>query len=469
MGIFKVNPAQLPEDVRERLGEHPISIRADSFLGLVSDQTDILHLVFDLLTPHPELAEGSLVTTEINNDRVVYQIVNATVKERGLDAQSVRGVLSVEAVKLGKWTDAGPEPVKWVPRPNTPVFLVPPKGAAFDLSTVGVVPRSSVYVRPDINRMVHHNTAIIGVLGAGKSTIAYQIIHRMIREGINVLVIDITDQYSISLSHLFREDENRSRTTKIQMAIAPTVNRVDQSPERGGNIVDFRRALAEEMNSFMDGEDRLWIVNPQHFDVTMQEGRPSGSAAAFRHLSMVEITKHVAEAALTKVQADGLSESARLCIVLEEAHSLVPEFNSAASKQDQEAAVGTARVVMQGRKYGLGFLVVTQRTANVSKSVLNQCHTVVALRNFDLRAQEFLEPYLGPHFVRVLPTLEQHHGIVYGPGFNLQQPLLVKFWDYEEFKNAALEQWGSQILTERGVGEAEVAEENLSLDDEVPF
>ena len=78
-----------------------------------------------------------------------------------------------------------------------------------------------------------------------------------------------------------------------------------------------------------------------------------------------------------------MSSEARVCLVYEEAHSLVPEFTSVASPSDREACNGTARVILQGRKFGLGCLVVSQRTANVTKTILNECNTVFAMRTFD--------------------------------------------------------------------------------------
>ena len=55
-------------------------------------------------------------------------------------------------------------------------------------------------------------------------------------------------------------------------------------------------------------------------------------------------------------------------------------FNSIVVKDDSNHANGTAKVILQGRKYGLGCIIVTQRTANVTKSILNQCNTIFALR-----------------------------------------------------------------------------------------
>src|SRR2546421_12494623 len=89
-----------------------------------------------------------------------------------------------------------------------------------------------------------------------------------------------------------------------------------------------------------------------------------------------------------------------------------PEWNAVASEGDKAATNGTAKAILQGRKYGLGCLVVTQRTANVTKTILNQCNTVFALRVFDSTGMEFLRNYVGDDYSSVLSTLENRHAIV---------------------------------------------------------
>jgi DNA helicase HerA-like ATPase len=132
---------------------------------------------------------------------------------------------------------------------------------------------------------------------------------------------------------------------------------------------------------------------------------------------------------LSKVEKE--KNKARYLIVLEEAHSLVPEWNSAANSGDQNASNGTAKVILQGRKYGLGSFVVTQRTANISKSKLNQCNTIFALRVFDDTGKQFLENYIGSDYSNILPTLDERHSIVVGKALKLKQPVIIRLNDRE--------------------------------------
>jgi len=65
-----------------------------------------------------------------------------------------------------------------------------------------------------------------------------------------------------------------------------------------------------------------------------------------------------------------------IMIVLEEAHTIIPEVFGAGFDYDTQWVVGRiGQIALQGRKYGVGLLVVSQRTALVSKTIPSQCNT----------------------------------------------------------------------------------------------
>ena len=144
------------------------------------------------------------------------------------------------------------------------------------------------------------------------------------------------------------------------------------------------------------------------------------------------VTQVVAEALLALVQ-DEMRDVARVCLVLEEAHSLVPEWNNVANDADRNATNGTARAILQGRKYGFGCLLVTQRTANVTKTILNQCNTVFAMRTFDDTGKAFLANYLGSTYADILPTLDEREAIFFGKASSCENPIRVRLNDREDF------------------------------------
>nr|MDP9179933.1 hypothetical protein [Gemmatimonadota bacterium] len=78
-------------------------------------------------------------------------------------------------------------------------------------------------------------------------------------------------------------------------------------------------------------------------------------------------------------------------------------------------------------------LVVTQRTANVTKSILNQCNTIFGLRVFDATGMEFLKNYIGDDYAGVLSTLEDRHAVVFGRASSCRDPVLTRLNDRADF------------------------------------
>lgn len=63
-----------------------------------------------------------------------------------------------------------------------------------------------------------------------------------------------------------------------------------------------------------------------------------------------------------------------LLVVVDEAHRFIPQG------EDSVARRSFARIAKEGRKYGVGLMLVTQRPSDIDPAVLSQCGTVLALR-----------------------------------------------------------------------------------------
>lgn len=63
-----------------------------------------------------------------------------------------------------------------------------------------------------------------------------------------------------------------------------------------------------------------------------------------------------------------------LLLVLEEAHSYLGE------DQDGTAAKAVKRIAKEGRKYGVGLMLVSQRPSEIDSTILSQCGTIFAMR-----------------------------------------------------------------------------------------
>lgn len=111
-----------------------------------------------------------------------------------------------------------------------------------------------------------------------------------------------------------------------------------------------------------------------------------------------------------------------LLLVLEEAHSyLKAGENSISSRTIQNIA-------KEGRKYGVGLLLVTQRPSELDETVLSQCGTLIALRMTNKGDRGHVSSAVQDELydmVALLPSLRTGEGLVMGEGVKI--PSRVKF------------------------------------------
>lgn len=363
-----------------------------------------------------------------------------SLRERA-DIGGRRQLAEVRAHKLGTWNadEQGFDQVPWMADAGTPIQLVEFGEASSAVSGVGCIPGTSLEVGVRIGNLVSHNTAILGILGVGKTSLAWGLVARMIVEGIRVLVFDITGEYATRFGQHFSDEDSRLVYEQLENRLQPNVDNTREPKESAGNVRDLKPAFAEVLERFTSEQSSILVVNPSMLTVTAEDGFPSNRTVPLRHLSVPEVTRLLMEATLEHAQRlwppnPGQAPTAKLCVVIEEAHSLVPEGGYATEKNEGTAAAKTARAVLQGRKYGLGCLLVTQRTANVSKTILNQCHTVFAMRSYDATSEQFLANYFGPEYASLLPSLRDRQAVVFGKASRSRAPVVIDLDDRELFK-----------------------------------
>jgi hypothetical protein len=280
---------------------------------------------------------------------------------------------------------------------------------------------------------VTHNTAILGILGAGKTFLALELVERMLLAGIKVIVLDLTNQYATHLTPYYDGATEKANLDALKATGPAGKTNYKQIVSEGGSVQAFQTALKQQLANFMaDANAKVRIYNPTAFEIWKQDSKLFSGAATMAQLTPTELTRIITETALELCSAT-ITDQAKVCIVYEEAHSLIPEWNAVASEGDKAATNGTAKAILQGRKYGLGCLVITQRTANVTKTILNQCNTVFALRVFDATGMEFLRNYIGDDYSGVLSTLENRHAVVFGRASSCSDPVLVRLNDRDKF------------------------------------
>ena len=413
-------------------------------VGLVAQDTSNDRLYFEVVTTQ-ELLQGLLVQVKVQGSVVIYQILDGLTKEEIVHQKNTFGVVKAQAKKIGVWKaeEAKFIPSKWLPFLNEPVFLAEPSSRVLDVNSIGHFPGGTYPVQlANINHLVTHNTAILGILGVGKTMLAIELVERMMAQDIKVVCLDLTDQYASELSSYYDKASEDAKLAAMLSKVNAASNSVQDNPEQGGSIPILEQELDADIREFFKGSSLLKIYNPARITATKQTTEPKSYQEAGKwnrgaplwSVTPVEVTRIVSQAVLSILQEAGMSNTAKVCIIYEEAHSLVPEWNSVAFDGDKAATAGTARAILQGRKYGMGCLLITQRTANVTKTILNQCNTIFAMRTFDDTGKEFLSNYVGREYAETLSSLPERQAVFFGRASSCENPVLISLNDRDKFR-----------------------------------
>lgn len=441
---------------------------APRLVGLVTENTSI-NKIYVEVTREQEISEGTVLEATIKGAPVLYQITDGLTREEIVHQRNTRGFVRAEARKIGRWEDdkGSFTLVKWIPAMHSPVLHSIGPAEDVDETAIGRLPSTNYPIRiKSIHELVTHNTAILGILGVGKSFLSIELLERMFAEGIKVVCLDLTNQYAKELSDFYDAGREKKCIDDIKAAADKDRDNVDDSRSKGGSFDNLKAAIHNDLQEFLSDncESKLKIYNPAEVSASIQSGDLRNKkvgpgkddwaqVAAFRETTPAEITRIVTEACLSVCQ-DQMRENAKVCLVFEEAHSLVPEFNNLTVDSDKHAVAGTARAILQGRKYGMGCLLISQRTANVTKTILNQCNSILAFRTFDDTGMNFLENYLGSDYAHVLPSLEERHVVFFGKASSCENPVLMRVNDREAFLARFRAKYpvanGAQVVGEQG-------------------
>jgi len=100
-----------------------------------------------------------------------------------------------------------------------------------------------------------------------------------------------------------------------------------------------------------------------------------------------------------------------ILLVFEEAHNYLPSDIPSAARRTVE------RIAKEGRKYGVSIMVVSQRPAEVSETILSQCSNYVVMRLTNPRDQDYVRRLVPDTFaslIEVLPSLRQGEALLVG-------------------------------------------------------
>lgn len=132
-----------------------------------------------------------------------------------------------------------------------------------------------------------------------------------------------------------------------------------------------------------------------------------------------------------------------IALFCDEAHLYIPERAGAGAADDISVGI-FERIAKEGRKYGVGLVVISQRPSEVNRTVLSQCNNVVAMRLTNGEDQSVIKRLLPDSlgsFGDLLPILDTGEALVVGDASLLPSRIriakpsrapnsgTIEFWD----------------------------------------
>lgn len=349
----------------------------ENIIGFVVENSNINSIKFELISSDNSLKVGDVIYfLNKNEKKVFYQIVNGATHEELLNNNFI-GNQIVEAMQLGI-LDENKKLVEypWFPSMNEKIYKYKCEEDDFTSKDstnfyIGNCHGLNLPIEIDIDKLITYHSAILGVTGTGKSTLAFKIIEEVSKNH-KVVCIDITGEYKIKF--------------KEQSTIISNTNNLN---DNGIYIYEINEILNDKI-----------IDNVKNFINTLFENQKK------------------------------MKEN-KILLVLEESHTIAPEdFFISRNSFDLKASIqAISQIALQGRKYGIGLLLISQRTALVSKTILSQCNTFFTFSLMDQTSLDFLKNFYGEAQIKIIPNLEKYHLIAHGVAIESEKPVIINTTD----------------------------------------
>lgn len=154
------------------------------------------------------------------------------------------------------------------------------------------------------------------------------------------------------------------------------------------------------------------------------------------------ITGQMGRLIFTIQQWTDANERHPIALFCDEAHLFLPVSTS--DNMEERGLKNFERIAKEGRKYGVSLVVISQRPADVSKTILSQCGNFIAMRLTNSEDQNVIRRLFPDNlgdFAEMLPILDVGEGLVVGDASLLPSRVVldkpkiqpnsstVDFWD----------------------------------------
>ena len=319
-------------------------------------------------------------------------------------------------------------------RPGDPVFMADEKliTATLGLSKgemyIGLLRGYDIRVELDANTLVQKHCSVLAKTGSGKSYTAAVLLEELLEKRVALLIIDPHGEYA-SMKEANREGDfarfkvkPRGYDVTVYTPADMAVNTRADRPYRFSGLNLTAREVAKmiphdatsgqisllyEAISALHAETDVYSLEDiidqvvkstskvkwnlvSNLESLLDLGIFSGTATPIEELLrpgraavidmtgiLPELQSMIVSRLLSEIfEARKRRRIAPGMVVIEEAHNYIPERGTG-----NAASTGIIRTIAaEGRKFGLGLMVISQRPARVDKNVISQCNTQIIMR-----------------------------------------------------------------------------------------
>jgi len=335
---------------------------------------------------------------------------------------------------------------------------------------VGLLHGHDIPVMLNINELLQRHVCVLAKTGGGKSYISGDIVEELMKHNVTCMIIDPHGEYGAMRDigkggdarygvvprsykdHIleFSISKDEKTTKPLRFTLKSLEAREILELTRTNDIRTFLPNLRKAIDTLRERQD-MYSVR-ELIDLLMKDP-DNKNAVLISELEYLDevglfatrgnrITELIEEGKTTLINLKGVPPDIQelvvrrlstllfemrkvgnippMVLIMEEAHNYCPQQGSALSSK------ALATIASEGRKFGLGLMVISQRPAKIDKNVLSQCGTQIILKVTnpnDLKAIASSVEGLTSGMIDEVQTMPIGMGMIVGAG--IEAPLLV--------------------------------------------
>ena len=368
------------------------------------------------------------------------------------------------------------------PKPGTEVYIADNNSLKNMFSEghlkIGKLVSREVPVRLDANKLCSRHLAILAITGMGKSNTVSVLLSELNKINGTVVVFDVHGEYKSIKSN---NSDNILNTNIVEPQInifnisssalcdlagvdaqatkqRPYINKAIKSVKKQYDEVDF--------NSAEDYVNSIIFELELYIEINKKDAE-SIQTAIFRLEDMLQFKNHIIRLHYNPIEEikdnhinilplDGLDENDMdiiisyfskeilknrkksfrnntpkpVFLIFEEAHLIVPQNRNTKSKYY------ISRIAREGRKFGVGICLVSQRPKTLDQESLSQCNNLIISKLIEPSDQSHVQhasENLSEDLLKQLPSLNIGEAVIIGPCLKI--PAIVKIDKFDgEYK-----------------------------------